>query len=259
MKKVIIFLFLVFILSGCTADYTIDIDNGFNETLSISPSDAEEYSVLSKETYRNPAFYDPNYFEEELEVLPEMERYNTSFSNNKYYASYKFKDKYEDSNVANTALEQFSIYNTYYSKIDAEDFTPIFSQNETLSQVNVNIRTSKQVLGHNADFVNGNTYTWVIYRANPKRTIQFSYINPDYKDLYENYKPDPVNPTPDDNPDPDPSNDPTSSDDPVSNDDKKEEKREARIKRNNIILYVLYSLFFGLIFVIIVFRNKFKR
>ena len=77
-----------------------------------------------------------------------MERYNTSFSNSRYYASYKFEDKYEDSNVANTALEQFSVYNTYYSKIDAEDFTPIFAQNETYNinrALNRNYQTSNSV------------------------------------------------------------------------------------------------------------------
>ena len=41
-----------------------------------------EVDTLSTYNYSDPAFYDPNYFEDELEVLPQIERYKTSFNNN---------------------------------------------------------------------------------------------------------------------------------------------------------------------------------
>lgn len=254
MKKILFIIVLALISTGCTAEYTIDIDNGFTETLNLYPDDSEETTLYSKETYRNPAYYNPDRFEDELVVLPNIERYNTSFLNGKYSLSYKFKDKFEDSNIANSSLENFTVFNSYNANIVGEDFTTIFAKYETLNRINVNIKTSKEVVGHNADYVNGNTYTWVVTRDNPHKSVEIYYINTDYVDEYSNQ-----NSNNNQNIDPDPNNNVDPNQNNQSNNNEQPNNNTKSESKSNIVLYILYVLFFGLIFVIIIFRKKFNK
>ena len=254
MKKIFIVLFLTFILTGCSAEYTIDIDNGYMENLNVYADTTGEVDTLSTYNYSDPAFYDPNYFEDELEVLPQIERYKTSFNNNIYNAYYKFNDSYDKSNIVNSSVETFDVYNAYNSHIYAKDFTKAFATMQTLNRITINIRTNKSVVGNNADIVNGNVYTWIITRDNPNREISFYYIN---SSLNENT----LNPVVDDNSELEnnSSNRDNGNNQESQNDSKTDNKTTSSNKQNKVILYILYVLFFGLIFVIIIFRKKFNK
>ena len=251
MKKLIIFLILLIFITGCSVDYSIDIDNNFKETISVTPESSSELNNLRNNNYNNPAFYMPNYFEEEMDVLPDIERYNITFNNNVFYADYTFMDKYENSNAVNSSVGWFAVRNDYKSHIYAKDFTKVFNIYPTLNKITINIKTNKTVIGNNADSINGNVYTWIIYRNNPKRDVRFYYIDENYENNSNN-----------NNNNNKPNNNDKQNNNGQKNNDKSDENNEnisSNNKINKVLLYILYTLFFGLIFVIIIFRDKFKK
>lgn len=262
MKKIILFLSLVLFVTGCTAEYNIDIDNYFYETVSVYPKSDDESKRLSEYTYREPAFYSPSDFEDELQVLPDIERYDTSFSNNVYTASYRFGTYYQKSGIANSSVNRFYAVNGYKSIIYASDFSPIFALKLSLSSIRINIKTNKEVLVHNADSVNGNIYTWNINKTNPNRTINFQFINSNYASNHSPSSGSDFDTTKKNkeirvSKDSKKNETSTSSYDVNLNQDNTQNDKDSS-KRNDIFLYILYILFFSGIFVIIVFRNKFK-
>lgn len=258
MKKVVLFIAAVLFLTGCEATYTINIDDNYTETTSIIPSNTLEKEEISRGLYSYPSYYDPLFSEDEDDGMYKgIERYEKSLDNGRFIYKYKFGENYQDSNFGNRSVDSFgfvdSLAENMPSNIFATNFTKVFHEYPELTKLTVNIVTSKQVSSHNADYVNGNTYTWIITYENKDREIMFYFMNPEYKQEHQNSS----NNNQDPNYDPngnnvDPNNNPNNNNNKNDDNNKKE-------KRSNIVLYVLYSLFFVLIFVIIVFRKKFRK
>ena len=240
MKKILVFIFLMLFLTGCSAEYTINIDNNYTETLKSYPETKLESESMSKyASYRDPAFYDPYYAEDELTEYPQMERYSTSFDGKVHIYTYTFKKQYEKSNIVNSSASNFVVGRSENSYVVARDVRKIFNSYSGLKTIKINIITSKEVYSNNADSISGNTYTWIITRDNPNREVSLYYYDKDYhydensNNNGHNVKPDNKN-----------------------NNSSNEPKKSIK---SSTLLYILYSLFFALIFVIIVFRKKFRR
>lgn len=294
MKKIIYLFIAIFIITGCEATYTINIDDNFNETLIAVPNDAKELSRMKEDYFPYPAFYNPNYSEDsdyvegfgstqtsdkdsELNtddskdeeqddyITTPVERYNVSF-NNMLSFSYKFGENYQDSNIPLTFVEEFDAINAAtdnsYSNIYAKDFSFIFEEYSELTKLTINVITTKKVISHNADLVNGNTYTWIITNKNSKKAIEIVYFDDRFYSPYNKVGTVPDNTTDPDNPDPSNNVEPdygqNQNPNNSKNDSKKTNNRGLNEKQSKVVLYVLYSLFFGLIFVIIVLRT-FKK
>ena len=281
MKKIFYLIIALFIITGCEATYTIDIDDNFNESLVAVPKDVNEVSRMREDYFPYPAFYNPNYSEEddyvegydrsyndpnendntkdeEIDnyITTPVERYNVFFGTTLSF-NYKFGSNYQDSNIVLTSVGDFDAVNAVgegtYSKINAKDFTNIFEEYSNLTKLTVNIKTTKRVISNNADSVNGNIYTWVITSKNANRAIEFIYTDERY---YANDTVvDPL-PEPDNNTDPDNGNTIIPDD---NNNGKKDNKKTSNNgltkKQSKVVLYVLYALFFALIFGIIVVRT----
>lgn len=292
MKKIVYLFIALFIITGCEATYTIDIDDNYNESLVAIPSDSKDLSRMKEDYFPYPAFYNPDYSEDsdyvegfgstqtsnkddELNVddskdeedddyvAPSVERYNVSF-NNMLSFSYKFGEDYQDSSIPLTYLKEFDAINAAtdnsYSNIYAKDFSEIFEEYSKLTKLTINVKTTKKVISHNADTVNGNIYTWVITNKNCKKSIEIVYFDDRY------YSPDnkvgtvPADTTDPDNPDPNNNVDPDNGntvdpDNTNQKDNKNNNDNSTTEKQSKVILYVLYTLFFGLIFGIIIFRT----
>lgn len=267
MKKILFLITAVLFLTGCEVTYTINIDDDFNEATTIIPQDDIEKSQLTQYQSKQPAYYNPDFAEDFSDNFLNVTMYNTYFTDRLVY-SYKFLDSYVDSNFPNLFTQDFTAYiatNDYsYSKINAKNFSKIFNQYPKVSQLTINIVTSKEVTYHDADKVNGNVYTWIINKDNKTREINIFYIDERYYTA-ESQNRQYIAPNPEGDPEYDPEVDPNSGSSNPSNkqdnDNKENDKQSSSVsnKQSNIILYVLYTLFFGLIFVIIVFRKKFKR
>ena len=281
MKKICFILLALILITGCEATYTIDIDDNFNETLTVVPSNNNERTEINDSYYPYPAYYDSLFSENDdalegyatsifgieessedegiapsSETVASVERYNIEFGNALVY-SYKFGENYQDSNIALSSLREFDVANASstsgFSRIYASDFSDIFYNHSNLTKLTVNVKTNKNVIAHNADLVNANVYTWVITKKNQNRNISISYTDDRYYTQIDNpsYTLDPVK---------DDSNNSNRNDDPNNDqkenkkDNKKNNNKQSNKKQSKLVLYILYSLFFTLIFVIIIFR-----
>ena len=300
MKKFIFIFLILFIITGCEATYTIDIDSDFNENLVVVPNGSEELQNMINYKYVHPAYYDEENYEmddydstsdpysddsffEDLsdnEVFTQapIKRYNKLMTDRLYY-SYTFKDEYQDSFIANYSSGIFSSITSSnsnsYSSISASDFAFIFEEYPALDRITINIKTTKNVISNDADKVSGNTYTWIVSKNNPGRRINITYTDDRYYTQTEtNYDFDEfnssilnilnsnINPDTDDTSDLEegeskivnPNNGGGTINPDNSNNDSSSNKTNNN-KSSNVVLYVLYTLFFGLIFGIIILRT----
>lgn len=184
MKKSLIMLTSIFLITGCSATYNITIDeSGVNEELSIKSESSQE----SKQVYN---YYLPLQYEITNNLEPDIE--NKKYDGIEYYDSkivsvdglnslqynHKFSlDDYKESSIINTSYSDFD-YNLYkYNDKDENSYMRImtisdpkyFDYYESLEKVIINITTDYEVIINNADSVQNNTYTWTIDPQNLKQ------------------------------------------------------------------------------------------
>ncbi len=182
MKKSLLIVSLLILLTGCEANYNLSItENSMVETISISTA------VNSTEIYQNKYLTDylkdytniyvPIYFNEKEYDYNSggyqegIRFYNTggetadkqnlilsnTFSYHDIYKSYAIKKCFNEFSV--TKLDNYYILQT-------SDKCNAFDEYSLLSSININITTNLEVIANNADSVYNNTYTWTINRTN---------------------------------------------------------------------------------------------
>lgn len=182
MKKVIILIFLVMFLTGCTAEVNVIInETGINETVTIIDSNTE--------SYRNfvPAFYKDVLSDVEPDVkINGVEYYNKTITQGVggYNINYSYKytfDQYKTARTTKTAFKSFNLRQNNADKqiIFSTDSSVIsyFNSYPSLSSIKVNVIPTYSVIESNADYVNNNVYTW-IFNRNDKKHIYLVLNNP---------------------------------------------------------------------------------
>lgn len=181
MKKIKIFIFLclVLLLSGCSVEYDLTL----NDDLTVS-----EKVVATEKTKRMEALTKQK-GKQAINYLYDMFKRNGE--------DITLTSREDDYNTYGTAITSHEDINDYASKFSSDVFDNVnitkngniitFSaqQKELLSSdtnysllyddITVNITIPFKVTSNNADKVNGNTYTWNIKKENDYRTIEFSY------------------------------------------------------------------------------------
>ena len=192
-KRIIIMLFSIIALSGCTATYELNIsNNGFEEKISINSNE------ITKSNYYITAYYNgipENVYDVDINTkIDGIEYYNTKLLNNTLEFKYKFKENdFFKSNIANSFFSVFLIQeyeyddeNTYNLLSTTDDFSAFETYND-LDEVTINIKTNYEVISTNADKINKNIYTWNLNK-NKNKSINLMY-NPkkviDYRTLWE--------------------------------------------------------------------------
>ena len=190
MMKKILLLMCLFLLTGCSANYNLVIDeNIYHESLEIANSN---YGDIYKSQIENalnasmPAdinYYDPvsthkvdgvNYYE----VEKNLDDTNLGLT-------YKY-DFYYENYQNSTILKLFDsrselLQNNNIVSLNATADYKVFLKYPELDKLNIKISTNKKVYTHNADRVSGNDYYWVILKDDStSKKINFSY------DKYEN-------------------------------------------------------------------------
>ena len=190
---------VMFLLSGCEANYSLYIDKDvFNETTTVLANsgelntyDSQTYltmkqkidlyykkyvDIVYQNPYYNPYLDDPqkgiNYYNKEL------------INNGKGYGfkySYNFnKENYLNSNIINTFFKNNnSVLNDNKYILDVYTFNG-FERYNDLTQVTINITTDLEVKKSNADSVYNNVYTWTITKddaLNKKIYLELVNIN----------------------------------------------------------------------------------
>lgn len=190
-KKFLILLLIPFLLCGCKANYTIEIDeSSIKEETYIYSDDSDEYN---NQIYRGTVLKD--YFK----ALPSLEQSafinttgedvsssddkdNNDFGLGTYTIkyinktnekgstfTYRFnKDEYQNSYIPNMNATTFKCTNSNNEiKLRLKDMYA-FTSYKLLEEVKVLVKVSDyyEVTSHNAEIVNGNEYMWVVTRDN---------------------------------------------------------------------------------------------
>ena len=197
-KKFLVLLLIPFLLCGCKANYTIEIDeSSIKEETYIYSDDSDEYnnktyhgSILktyfeSMPSFEQSAFININ----DSNVSSPEEKDNNNFGLGTYTIkyinktnekgstfTYRFnKDEYQNSYIPNMNATTFKCTNSNNEiKLRLKDMYA-FTSYKLLEEVKVLVKVSDyyEVTSHNAEIVNGNEYMWVVTRDN--------YINNDLR------------------------------------------------------------------------------
>lgn len=163
MKKIYLVLILI-LLSGCTVNYNLDIEeNGvYKETITGTVTNEElnnEGSTsINNFTYAlesaTPLIRDEGEYTKEVTDKGNYKKFN-------YY--YVFNNNYSNSNVVNTCFSDshFDEDDKFYYFDFYGPFNCLYSD-----KIDINVTSKYAVIENNADKVNKNTYTWTINDAN---------------------------------------------------------------------------------------------
>ena len=167
MKKLILIISLLFLVTGCDVNYNITIDeNTFDENIVLSFS-------KSTTSYDDISFYPDN----KIPVYPtekDKKFYNSKIveKSNSYDLIYSYKHDF------NSLKNSYFINNCYHDmRITENDDQIIINSGKNFAcfigddglradSLRINITTKLDVSSNNADEVNGNTYTWIINENN---------------------------------------------------------------------------------------------
>ncbi len=189
-KKIIILLGIIFLASGCSVDYNLEIDGTkFKENFTIN---AEVSSVSTKEDLYN------NYLEEYPIYSDDYEKfsYDDPYTKNKDYTyynksyqelenGYKFNYKasfdYKDYNKARSLKMIFNTGSIGYMK-DKDNYYISFAKPK-LDYLGINTLTVQinfkniDVIDNNATRVNGSVYTWILENNNANINVTYKLKN----------------------------------------------------------------------------------
>ncbi len=169
MKKLLIFLLIVFLLSGCTSNYNLEIsNNSFKENINATINKNEiptssPYPEIELDDQITP-FLNKDYsaiFSDDKALYKKRVTYLDNYIN--VDMSYKYNEQeFYNSNSLKLCFDnyEFSYEDDYYIHAYGR-FYCLYSDS-----LDINIKTNNKVLSHNADEVNGNTYTWHVNKDN---------------------------------------------------------------------------------------------
>ena len=184
--KTFIFLCLVLLLSGCSVEYDLTLNDDFTVSEKVVATEkTKRMEALTKQKGKQAVNYLYDMFKrnsEDITLTSREDDYNTyatvitSHEDINDYASKFSSDVFDnvnvtkDGNIITFSAEQKELLSsdTNYSLL--------------YDDITVNITIPFEVTSNNADKVNGNTYTWNIKKDSDYKTIEFSYKEGNKKD-----------------------------------------------------------------------------
>lgn len=187
MKKKVLFIICLFLLTGCDVVYNLDVKD-IDRIESIKFNLKESDNVPVNENVDG----DVDYLSDNLKMLTDTyynEDYNSlnNDSTDKYFyekkrnndnsfsLNYIFNNNnYSFSNALNYCFENISVDdNEKYLIFDFKNSSVCFEQDiyDRLDKVTINIKTDYDVVSNNADEVNKNTYSWILSKKDIEKEI----------------------------------------------------------------------------------------
>lgn len=185
-KKILILIGLLFLLCGCTAEVNVEISGDkVNENISINAYPGGDYTMdrLPK-VFRQyvPAYAkdvladaEPDqkkngiaYYKRTQEEIVDGYRFNYSYSYrlNNYKDARSVKNGFRSSNIYEDKVAKTILFST-----DNGGLLYFSDEYPLLTDVKVHIKTDKKVVENNADYVNGNVYTWEFHKNGDNKNI----------------------------------------------------------------------------------------
>ena len=187
MKKIIIFTFLCILLTGCTANYKININNNLiEENLTIIETDKSKFDIKNNNGFSIRESFDSLLEEDEFS----NETYNIKSINSDdaigiEYNSNILKSLDNSSIIYQCYKEPSIIINENIVTIDTGSNFECFDLYDNLENVEISLNTNNKVLTNNADNVIDNKYVWNITKLGNKQ-IKFSYEINNMNNLEDN-------------------------------------------------------------------------
>ena len=163
MKKFILLVLIVIMLTGCQSNFYVKIGEGKieqNINIFLSNANQKPYELIRKSVYSVENDVEGlGYFT--IENSKESNPLNASISYiiSSYEYDYGISFCYDNQNIT---------YSNNILKIETSNYFNCFDKYSILDDVNINVTTGYKVLENNADKVDGNTYTWNITKSNKK-------------------------------------------------------------------------------------------
>lgn len=193
MKKILLLLSLVLVLTGCTVNYDLEIFNEeYNEKITIGNVNITN-DVNTKFSYEIPIHFDEakvSTIETTKKIDGVIYYQKEKINNIDFIYSNKFKmEDYYKSYFVNSSFDFFAVYYNDQDQDSGKDLITIstnfkmkiFDTYPELNDVKVRIKTNHKVKLSNADDVDKYTYTWNYNRDNYQdKAIQLIL----YKDKY---------------------------------------------------------------------------
>ncbi len=182
--KTICLLFVLLVLTGCNAEYNLDIsDNKIVESTNIYAEESD-LDIIDEDGFAidNPFSNVDDFIDYNYSI--DYRAFNYNFNNESNYEKAKINDSngqginlrytYDFENFENSYfLNKYFSENSYtindrFIIIDLNDFNGVYYLNSgnSLNNLAINIKTNLKVLENNADSVTDNIYTWVIDEDN---------------------------------------------------------------------------------------------
>ncbi len=170
MKKILILFSFILILSGCTVNYNVTIDeNNIKENISVNDNITDNRTREDIIAFYNswyPVYLYDGIIDNYTTKLDGAIYYNKSNlieNANTFNYNFSYNHKLEDY-PKTTIWSLYLLNNTFTNdnnKISINSGKSMqFFNNSALTNLNINITTDLEVLENNADKITGNTYTW---------------------------------------------------------------------------------------------------
>jgi hypothetical protein len=186
LKKIILSVLLLLLVSGCDAVYNVEI---YNDT-------CKEDATIIEDNSSN--WYDKNQYGGTFKDMLDEE-----YNRDNYYYSKKMISTETELGLNYKGKLSLSDYDTssivyrcydYFSMTEQDDSIVIstskhnlcFDNYKWLDSLIVNVKTNHKVINNNADNVNGNTYTWNLTKYDNDRSIQIELSKDEYVFNYDN-------------------------------------------------------------------------
>ena len=183
--KIFIFLCLVLLLSGCSVEYDLTLNDDFTVSEKVVATEkTKRMEALTKQKGKQAVNYLYNMFKrngEDITLTSREDDYNTyataiiSHEDINDYASKFSSDVFNNVNV--TKDGNIITFSTEQKELLSSDT----NYSLLYDDITVNITIPFEVIS-NADKVNDNTYTWNIKKDSDYKTIEFSYKEGNKKD-----------------------------------------------------------------------------
>lgn len=185
MKKILFILITCLLLTGCTVNYNLEInDNNFKETITGS--------VLNKELDTNNSTSINNYsflLNEEQPSFYKNENifYNKTTNNAQDGIDFDFNYTFNENNFNNSRIINECFDNHVYEYKDNKYYLVVSGKfNCNYSETtNINITTDYNVTANNAQTIKNNTYTWTIDENNKDNIYFFITIDKTNKSNFD--------------------------------------------------------------------------
>lgn len=188
-KKILLIFFLMFLITGCTVDYELDITNEVvDENITIIDYDESKWDLLQDLNGHDPLSYRDSiniYNKDDVNIYVtsdntktyDKELINEGALGIKLKTNYNINEFNKHTYIGN-CYKYFNVKNDgdVYTLSTSKVFMCFGGTHPLLDQVNVKIRVNNEVIDSNADSHGNNVYTWNITKENANnKQIILSY------------------------------------------------------------------------------------